>query len=592
MSAEPSTRSRRRCRGDTDDTQPIAVADIFRLAKAMPARPTWPGSCSSSPGSRRRPGIQFESIAPAPRPPPASIQVVPIARRLRGILLRALRLPLPPAHARLRCATGSCSARGRLFAVESVSFAKSDERLSRTHREHSPLNAYVYGTERAGERAAALPRRRRRRPRRPRAPSRPPAAASRQQEATVPDGARKRVDPLKAKAAKQKKIAIGGVVVLCLRARVPGPEDAEDDEGPGGDHRRCPCAAAPAAPVRRAPAPADGTAASRRRNRGSRRSDRALPPSPTPTFRPQPNEGQLVSFERFASKDPFAQQAVSTAEAPSRRRPPTEATPEATVAPAPGRGSGPRRRRLHACSRGRLRRRRQQLAEPGRARRCDAHLDLRQRHRRDVEVKKPTSRLRSRSSCSSRWRGTASRRDRHRRRHLRRRRVRRSRSSSASRSRSRTPPTARATSWSSSPWRASAARTLVDRLVERRTSAARRAVEALRRRRASRDDPSRDLSCRRISRAIETRALASRSTRRTSTSRAPATAVARPANDHGDPLDRPAVRGRRRRRRRCRCGTSGGRGPSWSASDRMAGVGEPGQVAVTSATRCTAVSPA
>ena len=42
----------------------------------------------------------------------------------------------------------------------------------------------------------------------------------------------KRVDPLKAKEAKQKKIAIGLGVLLARRRGLPGPEDAEDDEGP------------------------------------------------------------------------------------------------------------------------------------------------------------------------------------------------------------------------------------------------------------------------------------------------------------------------------------------------------------------------
>ena len=51
----------------------------------------------------------------------------------------------------------------------------------------------------------------------------------------------KRVDPLKAKAAKQKKMAIGLCVLFVLVARLSGPEDAQDAEGPAdgcGRHRR------------------------------------------------------------------------------------------------------------------------------------------------------------------------------------------------------------------------------------------------------------------------------------------------------------------------------------------------------------------
>ena len=48
----------------------------------------------------------------------------------------------------------------------------------------------------------------------------------------------KRVDPLKAKQAKQKKVAIGLCVLLAARRRLPGPQDAEDDERAAGRGRR------------------------------------------------------------------------------------------------------------------------------------------------------------------------------------------------------------------------------------------------------------------------------------------------------------------------------------------------------------------
>ena len=115
---------------------------------------------------------------------------------------------------------------------------------------------------------------------------------------------RKRVDPLQAKAAKQKKIAIGGVVVLCLLLAIQGPKTLKMLKGPAPAAVAAPAPTTPATPVPGAPAPADGTAAPTGVTDLSALVDSDLPPAP--------DTGQLVSFERFASKDPFVPQAVST----------------------------------------------------------------------------------------------------------------------------------------------------------------------------------------------------------------------------------------------------------------------------------------
>src|SRR5687767_6992372 len=115
---------------------------------------------------------------------------------------------------------------------------------------------------------------------------------------------RKRVDPLQAKAAKQKKIAIGGVVVLCLLLAIQGPKTLKMLKGPSPTTAAAPAPVAPATPVPGAPAPADGAAAPTGVTDLSALVDSDLPPAP--------DTGQLVSFERFASKDPFVPQAVST----------------------------------------------------------------------------------------------------------------------------------------------------------------------------------------------------------------------------------------------------------------------------------------
>lgn len=116
--------------------------------------------------------------------------------------------------------------------------------------------------------------------------------------------AAKKVDPIKAKAAKQKKIAIGGVVVLLALLGIQGPKTLKMLKGPQ------PVAVTSAAPAPVAAAPAATEAAA-----GTAAAE--APAAVTPELAsvadsdpgPVVEDGQLATFERFASKDPFAQQA-------------------------------------------------------------------------------------------------------------------------------------------------------------------------------------------------------------------------------------------------------------------------------------------
>ena len=142
--------------------------------------------------------------------------------------------------------------------------------------------------------------------------------------------ARKRVDPLKAKEAKQKKIAIGGMAVLCLLLFIQGPKTLKMLKGPEPTPAAAPAAPNPVAPAPGATAPAAGTVGAAAP--GDVVDLSALADS---DVAPVAEEGQLVSFERFASKDPFVPQAVATP-APA---------PAAPADDAPGAG----------CRRGQLR---------------------------------------------------------------------------------------------------------------------------------------------------------------------------------------------------------------------------------------------
>jgi len=134
--------------------------------------------------------------------------------------------------------------------------------------------------------------------------------------------AAKRVDPLKAKAAKQKKIAIGGVVVLVALLAFQGPKTMKLLQGPQP-------ITPPAATTPTTTGPAPATAAG------------AAPAAPAAELASVPDsdqapvvdEGQLATFERFSSKDPFAQQATAVATPKPAATKPAETKPAATATP-------------------------------------------------------------------------------------------------------------------------------------------------------------------------------------------------------------------------------------------------------------------
>ncbi len=189
--------------------------------------------------------------------------------------------------------------------------------------------------------------------------------------------AAKRVDPAKAKAAKQKKIAIGLVVLLVgvlviqgpkmlnmLKGSKPAAVTATTAGGPAGG----PAAGGPAAG-----GPAAVSAA-------ARPWFPARPPPPQPADlasvpdsdqAPVVDEGQLATFERFSSKDPFAQQAEPVVAPPAKKPPATDPAADPAKDPKDPATAGHQShgRRLHDG--------RRQPVERGNAR--DRDVDRRQR---------------------------------------------------------------------------------------------------------------------------------------------------------------------------------------------------------------------
>jgi hypothetical protein len=126
-----------------DDTQPIAVADIFRLATAMPSTPDMPGILLELSRTADETGIRFKSITPQPALQIGAYQLVPIDVTFDGSFY-ALSDLLFRLRTLVTVRRGELQATGRLFSVASVDFSESDRGfplLAATLK----LNAYVYG---------------------------------------------------------------------------------------------------------------------------------------------------------------------------------------------------------------------------------------------------------------------------------------------------------------------------------------------------------------------------------------------------------------------------------------------------------------
>jgi hypothetical protein len=135
--------------------------------------------------------------------------------------------------------------------------------------------------------------------------------------------AAKRVDPLKAKAAKQKKIAIGLIVLLVGVLAIQGPKMLKMLKGPQP--------AAQAAPTGAGPAPAPATAgAPPAAPVAEPAAASELASVPDSDQAPVVDDGQLATFERFSTKDPFTQQVkpVARAEEPAKAEAAAEPTKE------------------------------------------------------------------------------------------------------------------------------------------------------------------------------------------------------------------------------------------------------------------------
>ena len=133
----------------------IAVADIFRLAKAMPSQIDMPGILLELSQTADETGISFDSITPSAPVANTGYVTVPVSLVFSGNFYE-----LSDFLFRLRTLVsvhdGRLQATGRLFSVESVSFAESPESFPDIQATLG-LKAFVYGTDAAPGTPAITP---------------------------------------------------------------------------------------------------------------------------------------------------------------------------------------------------------------------------------------------------------------------------------------------------------------------------------------------------------------------------------------------------------------------------------------------------
>jgi hypothetical protein len=135
-----------------DDTQPIAVADVFRLATAMPSTPDMPGILLELSRIAEETGIRFTSITPQQAVPVGAYYEVPVDVALDGTFY-ALSDFLFRMRTLVGVRRGELHASGRLFSINSIGFSESNDGFPALTA-NLALKAYVYGTDTG---AAAVP---------------------------------------------------------------------------------------------------------------------------------------------------------------------------------------------------------------------------------------------------------------------------------------------------------------------------------------------------------------------------------------------------------------------------------------------------
>ncbi len=124
--------------------EPIRVADLFRVSKAMPDTDDMPGVLLELNRIARETGIRFESITPQEAADAGGYMRRPIDLVFDGNFYELSDF-LFRLRSLVRVRGGQLEATGRLFTVSSLNFVESERKFPRIKATLS-VHAYVYGT--------------------------------------------------------------------------------------------------------------------------------------------------------------------------------------------------------------------------------------------------------------------------------------------------------------------------------------------------------------------------------------------------------------------------------------------------------------
>jgi hypothetical protein len=141
---------------ESRQAQPIRVADLFRLTKAIPDEVDMPGVILELNRIARETGIRFDSITPqGATDSPNGYQVVPITLVFQGNYFELSDF-LFRVRSLVGVRGGRLDATGRLFVVESVAFTEGVKKFPQIQATLT-VSAFVYGSSTGAAPAPAAP---------------------------------------------------------------------------------------------------------------------------------------------------------------------------------------------------------------------------------------------------------------------------------------------------------------------------------------------------------------------------------------------------------------------------------------------------
>lgn len=132
--------------------EPVKIADLFRMSKAMPDTNDMPGVLLELNRVARDSGIEFTSITPVETAPAEGFSTLPIDLDFEGNFYDLTDF-LYRTRTLVSVRDTALDARGRLFNVQTLDFTEGKDHFPQIHA-HLRIEAYVYGAGAASAGAA------------------------------------------------------------------------------------------------------------------------------------------------------------------------------------------------------------------------------------------------------------------------------------------------------------------------------------------------------------------------------------------------------------------------------------------------------